>query len=55
VSTTVTSLADNAALLVMGVQRGIVECYPDDGLLQRIAAAVAARAGSVPVARLGGG
>jgi nicotinamidase-related amidase len=41
-----TSVADNAALLVMDVQRAIVERFADDDLLERVAEAVAAARGS---------
>ena len=41
-----TSVADNAALLVLDVQRAIVERFADDDLLERIAEAIAAARGS---------
>jgi nicotinamidase-related amidase len=41
-----TSVADNAALLVMDVQRAIVERFADDDLLERVAEAIAAARGS---------
>src|ERR1700750_327118 len=45
-----TSLADNTALLVMDMQNGIVERYPDEGLLARTAdAVIAARSAGIKV------
>jgi nicotinamidase-related amidase len=41
-----TSVADNAALLVLDVQRAIVERFADDDLLERVAEAIAAARGS---------
>ena len=41
-----TSVADNAALLVLDVQRAIVERFADDDLLGRVAEAIAAARGS---------
>jgi nicotinamidase-related amidase len=41
-----TSVADNSALLVMDVQRAIVERFADDDLLERVAEAIAAARGS---------
>jgi nicotinamidase-related amidase len=40
-----TSVADNAALLVMDVQRAVVERFADDDLLERVAEAIAAARG----------